>query len=109
LLRKRRRRPRPEWGDDVSARKAKRRRLKRASRGRGRAWHLSKEDIENARLALIGVAATCELLRASYGATRSASIVLTRGALQPLREALELLGEPDTDDVLGQHLSDHRR
>ena len=75
---------------------------KRASKGRGLAWRPSCEDVENARLALIGVAATCELVRASYAATRSTGIVLTRGALQPLREALELLGEQDADDIIGE-------
>ena len=85
----------------MSARKtSRRRRQKRASKARGPAWRPSSEDIENARLALIGVAATCELVRSSYTATRSAGIVLTRGALQPLREALELLGEEDADEAI---------
>ena len=85
----------------MSARKASRRhRPKRASNARGAARRPSNEDIEQARLALIGVAATCELLRSSYTVTRSAGIVLTRGALQPLREALELLGEKDADDAI---------
>jgi hypothetical protein len=71
---------------------------------RGPAWRPSHEDIENVRLALIGVAATCELVRASYAATRSTGIVLTRGALQPLRVALELLGEQDAEDIIGERL-----
>ena len=54
-------------------------------------------DIENARLELLGVYAVCELVHSSYTATRSARVVLTRGALQPLREALELLGEEDIE------------
>jgi hypothetical protein len=56
---------------------------------------LSSEDIEIVRLSLIGVLATCELVRAS--ASQSAMIVLTRGALKPLRETLRLLGEKDPD------------
>ncbi len=85
----------------MSTRKAsRRRRPKRASKAQGPAWRPSSEDIENARLALIGVVATCELVRSSYTATRSAGIVLTRGALQPLREALELLGEEDADEAI---------
>jgi hypothetical protein len=54
-------------------------------------------EIEDARLALLGVYAVCELVHSSYTATRTAQIVLTRGALQPLREALELLGEEDIE------------
>jgi hypothetical protein len=41
--------------------------------------------------------ATCELVRSSFAASRCTGIVLTRGALQPLREALTLLGEDDPE------------
>jgi hypothetical protein len=58
---------------------------------------LSNEEIENVRLSLLGVVATCELVRSSFAASRCTSIVLTRGALQPLREALTLLGEDDPE------------
>lgn len=78
----------------MSARKAKRR-SKRTLKARYAAPRLSSEDIETARLALIGVIATCELVRSS--ASRSAMIVLTRGALKPLHETLRLLGEKDPD------------
>jgi hypothetical protein len=74
----------------VSARKAKRTRKTRHTAPR-----LSSEDIETARLSLIGVLATCELVRSS--ASRSAVVVLTRGALKPLHETLRLLGEKDPD------------
>jgi hypothetical protein len=51
----------------------------------------------NVRLSLLGVVATCELVRSSFAASRCTGIVLTRGALQPLREALTLLGEGDPE------------
>jgi hypothetical protein len=59
--------------------------------------HLSHEEIEKMRLSLLGVVATCELVRSSFAASRCTGIVLTRGALQPLREALTLLGEGDPE------------
>ena len=78
----------------MSAQKAKRR-PKREPKTRHTAPRLSSEDIETTKLALIGVLATCELVRSS--ASRSAMIVLTRGALKPLHETLKLLGEKDPD------------
>ena len=77
----------------MSARKAKHR--PRTPRARHVGHRLSNADIEDVRLALLGVVATCELVRASFAATRSVGIVLTRGALQPLRNVLELLGDED--------------
>jgi len=66
---------------------------KRRTRKARHAGHrLSNEEIENVRLSLLGVVATCELVRSSFAASRCTGIVLTRGALQPLREALTLLG-----------------
>jgi hypothetical protein len=53
--------------------------------------------IEYVRLSLLGVVATCELVRSSFAASRCTGIVLTRGALQPLRETLTLLGEDDPE------------
>jgi len=82
----------------MSARKAKHR--PRTSRVRHVGHRLSNADIEDVRLALLGVVATCELVRASFAATRSVGIVLTRGALQPLRNVLELLGDEDADDIV---------
>jgi hypothetical protein len=80
----------------MSARKAKRlpHRTGKPRRARRR---LSREDVESVRLALLGVVATCELVRSSFGGSRCTGIVLTRGALQPLREALTLLGENDPE------------
>jgi hypothetical protein len=43
------------------------------------------------------VVATCDLVRSSFTASRCTGIVLTRGALQPLRETLTLLGEDDSE------------
>jgi len=82
----------------MSARKAKRQ-PRRTPKVRHAGRRLSSEDIETVRLSLLGVVATCELVRASYAATRSVGIVLTRGALQPLRNVLELLGNGDADDI----------
>jgi hypothetical protein len=82
----------------MSARKAKHR--PRTPRARHAGHRLSNADIEDVRLALLGVVATCELVRASFAATRSVGIVLTRGALQPLRNVLELLGDEDADDIV---------
>ena len=80
----------------MSGRKPKhRQRLPHKARHAGH--HLSKEEIENVRLSLLGVVATCELVRSSFAASRCTGIVLTRGALQPLREALTLLGEEDPE------------
>ena len=70
------------------------RRTRKARHGRHRP---SNEDIENIRLSLLGVVATCTLVRSSFAASRCTGIVLTRGALQPLREALTLLGEKDPE------------
>jgi hypothetical protein len=67
----------------MSARKAKH--WPQTPKARHAGHRLSNADIEDLRLALLGVVATCELVRASYAATRSVDIVLTRGALQPLR------------------------
>jgi len=73
----------------------------------------SNEDIENIRLSLLGVVATCTLVRSSFSASRCTAIVLTRGALQPLREALTLLGEKDPDFSMAEyrrpHISRERR
>lgn len=93
----------------MSAAKAKRRR-KHPPRARHAAPRLSGEDIETARLSLIGVLAACELVCLS--ASRSAVIVLTRGALKPLHETLKLLGEKDPDFTKCQpswEISNHRR
>jgi hypothetical protein len=90
----------------MSGKKAKRR--PRRKRKAGHARHrLSNEDIENVRLSLLGVAATCELVRSSLAASRSTGIVLTRGALQPLREALKLLGEDDPESSMAEYRSPH--
>ena len=83
----------------MSARKP-RRRPKRTPRARRTVPRLSSEDIETAKLSLIGVLATCELVCSS--ASRSAVIVLTRGALNPLHETLRLLGEKDSDFTTSQ-------
>ena len=80
----------------MSGRKA--RHGKRRMRKVRHAGHrLSNEDIEIVRLSLLGVVAICELVRSSFAASRCTDIVLTRGALQPLREALTLLGEVDPE------------
>jgi hypothetical protein len=90
----------------MSGKKAKRR--PRRKRKAGYAGHrLSNEDIENVRLSLLGVAATCELVRSSFAASRSTGVVLTRGALQPLREALKLLGEDDSESSMAEYVSPH--
>ena len=78
----------------MSAKRAKRR-PRQVPKTRHNAYGLTAEDVETARLALIGVLATCELVCSS--ASRSAMIVLTRGALKPLHETLKLLGEKDPD------------
>lgn len=57
----------------------------------------SRDDIENARLKLLGVQALLDVLR--YRTSDSLSIVLTRGALQPLRDALQMLGQEDAQDL----------
>ncbi len=80
----------------MSGRKAKHR-PRRTRKTRHGGHRPSNEDIENVRLSLLGVVATCELVRASFAASRCTGIVLTRGALQPLREALALLGEDDAE------------
>ena len=56
----------------------------RTRKARHAGHHLSNEDIENVRLSLLGVVATCELVRSSFAASRCTGIVLTRGA-QPSR------------------------
>jgi hypothetical protein len=70
---------------------------RRKRKARLAAHRLSAEDIESIRLSLLGVVATCELVRSSFAASRCTGIVLTRGALQPLRETLTLLGEDDPE------------
>ena len=90
----------------MSGKKAKRR--PRRARKAGHAGHrLSNEDIENVRLSLLGVAATCELVRSSFAASRYTGIVLTRGALEPLREALKLLGEGDSESSMAEYFRPH--
>jgi len=96
----------------VSARKAKRQpRRKPKVRHAGR--RLGSEDVEIVRLSLLGVVATCELVRSSFAASRCTGIVLTRGALQPLREVLALLGESDPEFSMAEdrrpHVSRERR
>ena len=76
----------------MSGKKAKHR-LRRTRKVRYGRHRPSSEDIENIRLSLLGVVATCELVRSSFAASRCTGIVLTRGALQPLRESLALAGE----------------
>lgn len=80
----------------MSAIKTKRR-PRRTPKARHSGHRLSSEDIENVRLSLLGVVATCELVRSSFAASRFTGMVLTRGALQPLRQALTLLGEDDPE------------
>jgi hypothetical protein len=79
------------------------RRPRRTPKTRHAARRLSNEDIENVRLSLLGVVATCELVRSSFAASRCTGIVLTRGALQPLREALTLLGESDPEFSMAEY------
>ncbi len=90
----------------MSGRKAKHgpRRTRKARHGGHRP---SNEDIENIRLSLLGVVATCTLVRSSFAATRCTGIVLTRGALQPLREALTLLGEDDPEFSMAEYRHPH--
>ena len=90
----------------MSAKRAKRRPQRRARARRARP-RLSSDDVENVRLSLLGVVATCELVRSSFGASRCTGIVLTRGALQPLREALTLLGEDDPEFSMGEYRRPH--
>jgi hypothetical protein len=80
---------------------------RRTRKARHAGHRLSKEEIENARLSLLGVVATCELVRSSFAASRSTGIVLTRGALQPLREALTLLGEDDPESSVAEYRRPH--
>ena len=47
------------------------------------------------------------LVRSSFAASRCTGIVLTRGALQPLREALKLLGEDDSESSMAEYVSPH--
>ncbi len=92
----------------MSARKAQPpRRSRRRAKARTRVARLSSDDVERVRLALLGVVATCELVRSSYAASRCTGIVLTRGALQPLREALALLGEKDPEFAMTEHRRSH--
>ena len=90
----------------MSGKKAKRR-PRRARKAGHAGQRLRNEDIENVRLSLLGVAATCELVRSSFAASRCTGIVLTRGALQPLREALKLLGEDDSESSMAEYVSPH--
>jgi len=96
----------------MSNRKAKHRR-RRTRKARHAGYRLSNKDIENVRLSLLGVVAICELVRSSLAPSRCTGIVLTRGALQPLREALTLLGENDpefsTAGYRRPHVSRERR
>ena len=85
----------------MSSRKAKHGQ-RRTRKARHSGHRLSTEDIECVRLSLpphslLGVVATCELVRSSFAASRRTDIVLTRGALQPLRETLTLLGEEEPE------------
>jgi|GEM_PF-2058670 len=89
----------------MSARKAKRQRRKPRARHAGR--RLSSENVETVRLSLLGVVATCELVRSSFAASRCTGIVLTRGALQPLREVLTLLGESDPEFSMAEYRRPH--
>lgn len=57
---------------------------------------LSPNDLEDVRLALLGVYATCDLVRAA-SMSYCVEVALTRGALQPLRKALERLGYEHTE------------
>ena len=96
----------------MSARKAKRQ-PRRKPKVRRAGSRLSRDDIETMRLALLGVVATCELVRASYAASRCTGVVLTRGVLQPLREVLTQLGERDPEFSMAEnrrpHVSANRR
>src|ERR1700744_3525669 len=90
----------------MSGKKVKRR--PRRARKAGHAGHrLTNEEIKNFRLSLLGGAATCELVRSSFAASRCTGIVLTRGALQPLREALKLLGEEDPEFSMAEYRRPH--
>jgi len=73
---------------------------RRTRKSRHAGHRLSNEEIEKVRLSLLGVVATCELVRSSFAASRCTGIVLTRGALQPLREALTLLDRGEAFMVL---------
>ena len=90
----------------MSDRKAKHR-PRRTRKARHGGHRPSNEDIENIRLALLGAVATCTLVRSSFAASRCTGIVLTPGALQPLREALTLLGEDDPDFSMADHRRPH--
>jgi hypothetical protein len=96
----------------MSSRKAKRGK-RRKRKARNAAHRLSTEDIERIRLSLLGVVATCGLVRSSFAASRCTGIVLTRGALQPIRETLTLLGEKDPEFSMAEyhrsHISRERR
>lgn len=65
------------------------------------------------RESLLGVVATCELVRSSFAASRCTGIVLIRASLQTLREALTLLGEDDPEFSMAErrrpHVSRERR
>lgn len=90
----------------MSSRKAKHGQ-RRTRKARHAGHRLSNEEIENVRLSLLGVVATCELVRSSFAASRCTSIVLTRGALRPLREALTLLGEDDPEFSVAEYRRPH--
>jgi hypothetical protein len=90
----------------MSSRKAKHGQ-RRTRKARHAGLRLSPEDIEYVRLSLLGVVATCELVRSSFAASRCTGIVLTRGALQPLRETLKLLGEDDPEFSMVEHRRSH--
>lgn len=100
--RKAQRRSRRARSDASNKRRAGKSRRERSSARRpnrqlGAKRPVSRDDIENARLKLLGVQALLDVLR--YRTSDSLSMVLTRGALQPLRDALELLGEEDAQDL----------
>jgi hypothetical protein len=46
-------------------------------------------------------------VRSSFAASRCTGIVLTRGALQPLREVLTLLGEGDPEFSMAEYRRPH--
>ena len=84
---------------------------RRTRKARHAGHRLSNGDIENVRLSLLGVIATCEL-RSSFAASLWTGIVLTGGALQRLREALTLLGGTTPEsraEYRRPHISRERR
>ncbi|HVX91286.1 MAG TPA: hypothetical protein VHC20_06750 [Candidatus Paceibacterota bacterium] len=84
----------------MSARKAARdhKRGDKMKRTRRRTAAPTAGDIEDVRLALLGVYAVCDLVRAA-SMSYCVEVALTRGALQPLREALERLGQKNIEQL----------